>query len=291
MLYIVFNPHAGRGRALHDEAQLIAALRRYELHYVLVRTARIGHAHELAADAARSGRYSAVVVAGGDGTLNEVVNGVLGSDVPLGIVPVGTGNDFCKVLGLQPGQIGEAVRRLAQGVALPIDAGRANGRAFINMLGCGLEAQTAVEALRLSRLRGFPVYVLALLRALRSYRSPMIRVLLDGETVEYPMLMVSAGNGRCVGGGFWVTPAAEIDDGRLDVCLVRDMPLHDILRHVPKLLNGTHTGLAQVRMARVTNLVIEPASPVPVHVDGELLGTALTCVEVTTLPGALRLIR
>jgi len=291
MLFIVFNPNAGRGRALRDEGHLSAALRHHGLQYVLVRTARGGHARALAADAAQSGRYSAVVAAGGDGTINEVVNGLLGSDVALGVVPLGTGNDFCKILDLKPSRPDQAVRRLVEGAALPVDVGVANGRAFINGLGCGLEAQTTVEALRLTRLRGFAVYVLALLRALRSYRAPVMRVRLDGETVEYPMLAVSAGNGRCVGGGFWITPAAEIDDGRLDVCLIRDMPLHDIVRHLPKLLNGTHVGIPQVRMARVTDLVIESTAPVPVHVDGELLGTDLTRVEVTTLPGALRLIR
>ena len=291
MLFIIFNPIAGRGRALYDEVKLIAALRRYGLQYVLVRTARGGHARELAVDAVQSGHYSAVVAAGGDGTLNEVVNGLLGSDVPLGVVPIGTGNDFCKVLDLKPGRLDEAVRRLAAGTARPVDVGVANGRAFINGLGCGLEAQTTVESQRLTRLRGFAVYAVALLLALRRYRSPNMRVRLDGETVEYRMLAVSAGNGRCVGGGFWITPAAEIDDGRLDICLIRDMPLPDIARHLPKLLNGSHVGIPQVRMARVQDLVIESDAPVPAHVDGELLGTDLTRIEVTILPGAMRLIR
>jgi diacylglycerol kinase (ATP) len=290
MLYVILNPNAQKGHAAQRELAIRAALQAAELPFELVRSSYPSHAQHLAAAAAEHDRYRAVVAVGGDGTINEVVNGLLGSSMPLGVIPIGTGNDLVKMLDLPANRPLLAAQRLRDAQPRSVDVGVANGRAFINGLGCGFDAQIAVENQRPSRLRGFAVYLVALLRALRHYQAPSMRVHFDGQTIEQPMLLTTVGNGRCHGGGFWVTPDAQIDDGVFDLCVCAAMRLDEILRHVPKVLRGRHTRLKQVHMARARQITIEAAAPVPVHVDGEILGAALQRVVVEIRPGAISLL-
>ncbi|HEX6293343.1 MAG TPA: diacylglycerol kinase family protein [Herpetosiphonaceae bacterium] len=290
MLYVIFNPHAQKGHAAQREQSVRTALHNADLSFKLARTEYPGHAQHLAAAAADQDHYTAIVAVGGDGTINEVVNGLIGSSLPLGLIPIGTGNDLVKMLELPSNRPLVAAERLRRGALRPVDVGVANGRAFINGLGCGFDAQVAVENQRPTRLRGFAVYLAALLRALKHYQSPPMRVCFDGQTIERRMLLTTVGNGRCHGGGFWVTPDARIDDGLFDLCLCDALRLDEIVRYIPKVIRGTHTRLKQVRMARAAHVTIESVTPVPVHVDGEILGTALQQVEVEIRPGALNLL-
>jgi len=290
MLFVIFNPNAGQGAAARREGAVRAALQAVELPFELVHTERVGHARELAAQAAAAHRYRVVVAVGGDGTINEVVNGLLGSDTPLGLMPIGTGNDFVKMIDLAPNQPKVAAERLRDGVVRPVDVGVANGRAFLDALGTGFAAQVTVETLRPTRLRGFAVYLVALVRALAHYKSPVMRVSYENQTIEQRMLLTAVGNGRCQGGGFWVTPDAIIDDGLLDLCVCGYMRTDEILRHVPKVLKGTHGRLKQVQMARVRHVTIEARAGMPVHLDGELLGIDVRHVDVEVRPGAITLL-
>jgi YegS/Rv2252/BmrU family lipid kinase len=290
MLYVIFNPNASKGGAAKREASVRAALAEAGLSFELVRTDGPGAAQRLAAAAAERDHWTGVVAAGGDGTINEVVNGLLGATIPLGLIPLGTGNDLAKMFALKPNQPQVAARRLRTGQVQSVDVGVANGRAFINGLGCGLDAQVTVEALRPTRLSGFAVYLLALVRALAHYKAPVMRVCFDNQTIQQRMLLTAIGNGRCQGGGFWLTPDAVMDDGRLDLCVCTHMRLSEIVRHVPKVLRGTHTGLKQVRMARVTQVQIEAAEPVALHLDGEVISTAMRNVQIEVRPGALNML-
>lgn len=287
MLYIIFNPNAGRGTAARHESEVRAALDASGLPYAFVRTEGVGHAERLAAAAAERGSYRAIVAAGGDGTINEVVNGMLGASLPLALLPLGTGNDLVKMFGLRPNRPADAIARIRAGTVRWIDVGCANGRAFVNGLGCGLDAQIAVETRRPTRLRGFAVYLAALVRALRHYKAPHMRVSYGTTSVEQRMTFAAVGNGRCQGGGFWLTPQARIDDGLLDLCVCSYLRLDEIVRHVPKVMRGTHGRLKQVAMAQIRQAMIETSAPVPVHIDGEIIGTALREVTVEIRPAAL----
>lgn len=290
MLYVIFNPNAGRGVAARSEAAVRAALTAADLPFDLVHTARVGHARELAAQAVARDRYTAIVAAGGDGTINEVVNGVLGSATPLGLIPLGTGNDLVKMIDVPPDKPVQAAQKLRDRRIQAVDVGIANGRAFINGLGCGLDAQVTVESQRPTRLRGFAVYLLALARAVRNYSSPVMRIRFNNEVIERRLLLAAIGNGRCQGGGFWLTPDARFDDGLLDLCLCDHLRLHEIARYLPKVLRGTHTTIKPIRMARATTIEIEAMTPVPLHLDGEVISPAIQRVEVSIKPGALNLI-
>ena len=288
--YIIFNPAANRGRALQSRAAIEAAFRTADLPFELIATEGKGHAQRLAAAAASSDRYSAIVAAGGDGTINEIVNGMLGSDMPLGFVPIGTGNDWVKLWDLPPNRPDIAAQRLRDGTARPVDVGVVNGHAFLNGAGCGFDAQVAIEVARAKHFSGITVYLLALVRALRHYRSPTMRVAWEGNVLKKRLMLAAVSNGRCVGGGFWLTPDAEVDDGLLDLCLVDALRLDEIARYLPKVLRGTHTTLRQAHMGRAASVTIEAEEPLPVYADGEILSTALHEVEFVVKPGALRVL-
>lgn len=295
---IILNPWAGRGHAGERRHDLDLALERAGIEYDMVMTHTRGGATEMAWQAVERG-YAAIIAVGGDGTINEAVNGIKGAEtscgrrVPLGIVPLGTGCDFIKVLdGFEPNDIYGSVQRIARGATRTIDLGHVcvddeQERWFINALGTGFDAQAAAEALKITRFKGFAVYLLAIIRALASYKAHPMTVEYDSKRVHRRLLFVSIANGRYQAGGFLLTPDAQIDDGLLDTCLVDNLRLDEIIRHLPKVLEGTHTKLRQVTMGRARHITITSAAPIPVATDGEVLSTAAHMVTAELVPAAL----
>jgi YegS/Rv2252/BmrU family lipid kinase len=292
--YVIVNPAAARGAALRASDRLLERLRGEGHEYESVRTERRGHAVALAAEAARAG-WGAVVAVGGDGTVHEVANGLLrasgvGPTVPLGIVPAGSGNDFA-LLANVPLQVPAAIDRLLAAEPRAVDAGRVGAEWFTNGIGIGLDARVAVEVQRRRRLRGLAMYLTALVSVLRTFRPPHLRVEVDGElAVEGPMTLVTVGNGARHGGGFWLCPDARIDDGLLDICTCDALSTLGILSFLPRVMRGSHTGAACVRMLRGTRVRVTSTSPVPAHADGEILGEGITELEIELVPGRLRIL-
>lgn len=297
--YVILNPAAGRGAAARAWPAVRAVLQGAGARVVLAETSRHGHAVELAGAAARAG-WPAVVAMGGDGTVHEVANGLLraaaeGAAMPaLGIVPVGSGNDFALLAGIARDPA-EAARRIVSGAerrvdAGRVDAGRVGDRWFTNGVGVGLDARVAVEANRNRRLRGMGIYLWALARVLRTFRPPVMRVEIDGEVIERPLTLATVGNGGRHGGGFWICPAARIDDGMLDVCVCDGLGTLRILRFLPKVLRGTHVGESCVHMRTARHVRITSDTPLPVHADGEILSEAARELEIEIAPGCLRLL-
>ena len=294
--YLIVNPTAGRGAARRAAHVVRSVLAEGGAGVEVVETARRGHATALAESAVRAG-WPAVVALGGDGTVHEVANGVLrASDghavtaAALGVVAVGSGNDFALLAGLSRDPA-EAARRLVSRGERRVDVGRVGERWFTNGIGVGLDARVAVEANRNRRLRGIGIYLWALAKVLRSFRPPVIRVETDeGEVMERPMTLVTVGNGGRHGGGFWICPDASIDDGLLDVCVCDGLGTLQILRFLPKTIRGTHVGASCVHMRRVTRLRITSDTPLPVHADGEILSEDARELEITIAPGRLRLL-
>jgi len=300
-LLVVLNPWAGRGTAGRRRPELEAALRQSGAPFDVVTTHARGGATELAWQGVERG-YDRVVAVGGDGTINEVVNGIKGAEASLGlrarlgIIPLGTGSDFIKSLGdVEPNDLAGGVRRAVGDRMRPIDLGRVRvgedmPRYFINALGMGLDAQVAAESLKLTKLKGLAVYLVAILRALANYKAHPMSVEYDGQRVHRRLLFASAANGRCQGGGFWLTPEAAIDDGLLDLCLVDKMRLDEIIRHIPKVMEGSHTTLRQVTMGRARQVTVTSSAPIPVATDGEVISTDALKVTVETLPAALEIL-
>jgi diacylglycerol kinase (ATP) len=265
---LIANPVSGRGRgrAVAEKVRttLAAAGCRVDVRY----TAKPDQATELAASAAAAG-FERVVAVGGDGTIGDVGAGLAGTGVPLGIVPAGTGNDLCRCLGI-PRSLPGAAQLLLAGQPRRIDLWRANDRSFLNAAGIGLDAEVAYHANRGGRLRGMPAYLVALVRALRSFRPLPLRIEGDGEQFSGPVMLSALANATCYGGGIPIAPEARPDDGLLDVVIVRAMPLHTLALQFPRLLRGAHLTHPLVSTFRAASLRIEGDPAARISLDGEL---------------------
>lgn len=301
---VILNPWAGRGVAGKRRGELEQALRNADVDFDLVTTHARGGATELTYQAIERG-YNQIIAVGGDGTINEIVNGIIGSKLgsgmgaTLGIIPLGTGSDFIKVLdGFVPNDLSGSVQRLAVNRTQAVDAGQIrvesaiqeHTRYFINGLGMGLDAQVAVESLKLTRLKGLSVYLVAAIRALANYKAHPMLVRYDDNEMRKRLLFASIANGRCQGGGFWMTPDALIDDGLLDLCMVDKLRLDQIIRYFPSLLEGAHTQIRHVTMGQARHITIECSAPVPVATDGEIVATDALRVEIEVIPHVIEVV-
>jgi diacylglycerol kinase (ATP) len=290
--YVIHNPTAGRGSAAGVWTRIRPVLDAAGVRYRLATTEAPRHAEALAERAAGDG-WDAVVAVGGDGTVQQVAAGLVRAageapSLPLGIIGVGSGNDFVKLFGLPAQQPEEAARRLLAARPRRVDIGRVGQRYFTNGVGVGFDAQVAIQASRIRRLRGLALYGWALLRVLRDLRAPRIRLTLDEqETIEQPMTLVTVGNGACHGGGFWLCPDARPDDGLFDVCIADALSLPRLLRVLPGVLSGAHVRRPEVTMRRARRVQISSADPLPVHADGEILAEAAHELDIELLPGRL----
>lgn len=303
-LAVILNPWAGRGLAGRQRAKLERALQAAALPFHLLTTDRAGGATALATEALAHG-YRPIAVVGGDGTLNEVASAILhhqaqcGEQVPLGIVPVGTGSDFIKSLpGFAPNDIPAAVARLAGGRTWPIDAGRIcvstgsqqHSHYFINNLALGIDAHVAAETQQLTRLKGLAAYLVGALRALARYQPQPVTLRFGTTELVQSFLLATVANGRCQGGGFWLTPDAQLDDGQFDLCLVAPLRPTAIIRYLPLAMRGKHTTLPRVHMATASQVDIAYTRPALVVTDGEVIATVAQRVQVELLPQTLAVI-
>jgi YegS/Rv2252/BmrU family lipid kinase len=288
-LALIANPSAGRGAGMRLAAEVHARLRRVDSTCELQFTSVPGEMRSLVAEALRAGT-DCVAVAGGDGSVNEAGNGYVGvarEDQVLAVIPLGTGNDFAKMLGAG-GDWRVACERIAEGRRKRVDAGRCNGRVFANGIGAGFDAQVALEANSIRWLRGNAVYGVALARTLLlRYATPHARIAHDGGTMEGPITMLAAANGTTYGGAFRIAPDADIADGLLDLMVVDRLSRAGIIGFIPHVLRGTHVGRAGVTMIRTKRVTVETDEPIVVHADGEIIDCAAACIEVEVLPGAL----
>jgi diacylglycerol kinase (ATP) len=296
---IIVNPAAARGQARQKAGAILSLLTDKGLDFDVDHTSRRGEAIDLSRSAAEAG-YETVVSLGGDGTGQEVINGLMqarkaGPAGVLGILPVGSGNDFAYGLGV-PLDVETAVEHLAAGQTRLIDVGFVHvdgvpDRYFGNGVGIGFDAQVAVESARVRRLRGFAMYFWALLRTLVfHYRVPTLTID-DGRRVyTQRALLISISNGRRYAGGFLLAPQAVMDDGLFDVCLADGMTRPRILSFLPKAMQGTHIHEPEVTMGHATRVAVSSEDDLVAHVDGEILCTAAHRLEVEIIPHSLRVI-
>lgn len=290
---IVLNPVSGRGSGARHRPELERLLRAAsvaqtvpeEVEWKIVETTRAGEATALAARAAEDGA-EIVAAAGGDGTLSDVLNGTVGTSAQLALLPLGTGNDFARTVGLY-GNLRLAVDALFRGVPKSIDIGRVHNRYFLNVAGCGFDAVVAEQANRGPKwLTGAPAYVAAILGALASFRPTDLRLTLDGKTRTVRAMLCSIANARTYGGGMQIAPNAQLDDGLFDLCLLSECSKLEFLLAFPQVFRGTHTSHPKITMLHARTVKIESEQPVPLLVDGEVIGT--TPAEFTICYNAIR---
>jgi YegS/Rv2252/BmrU family lipid kinase len=268
-VFLIGNPVSGRGRGAAALAAAGEALRMRGLSVEVRSTEAPGHAVELAREAAREADL--ILVIGGDGTVRDVVQGLAGADVPLGILPGGTGNDLARTLGI-PRDLNAALEAALVGRDRPLDVWLWDQVPFVNVAGVGLDAAVAGTVNRkLRMLHGAPAYAAAFCMTLPGFRPQVLRLSWPGGGWSGEAWLAAFANARSYGGGMLIAPDAVPDDGLLDVIVIEGVGKLELIRQFPKLFSGTHVGHPRVRSFRVESLRIE-AVPQDVTIDGELIG-------------------
>jgi len=291
----VLNPAAGRGAAARALDPIAREFHHQGWSVEVERTERPGHGAELAARAVQAGAQRIVAV-GGDGTVHDVANGLLrhgrggrGGDVALGVVPIGSGNDFAKLVGVYRHSPVRAVRRLVTAQTARFDAGLVCDEYFVNSVGFGFGPEVVRVRNAMPGLSGFASYFVPVLRAFARFRPPRLEVRARGFAETGNMMIVEVCNGTTAGGSYRFAPDAQPGDGRLDVCLVRRVSLLRFLMAVPRVMRGTHATMREVALFQTREVAIRSLDgPLLLHVDGELREPDARECTVQVEPGRLK---
>ena len=305
---VICNPVSGLGRGLQRLAVVKRALMNNEVRFAAAVTQGRGDAARLARSAVQEG-CSAIVIIGGDGTLFEVVNGIVDpvdidapheatARVPVGLIPSGRGSDFGRSIGV-PADLAASIDRLIRGHATTVDlghvtyrsfAGKLQGRYFANAAGLGFDAEVAVRANSGPRVFGGTVtYLGSLITTLGTYRNKRVHVRANGSGEwQARVNSVVVANGQYFGGGMKIAPDARLSDGELDVVVLGDLGKLDLVRNVPRVYDGSHLTHPKVSAFRAWHIEVHSPNRLLLQADGEVLGTAPAVFAV--VPSALRLI-
>lgn len=294
---IILNPITNHGRSEHVAETLKTKLDPNTADWVV--TEYPGHTIPIARESAEQG-YDLVIAAGGDGTVHEVINGLM--QIPedqrpvLGILPLGSGNDFSHIIGL-PEDPWEALQTCLNGAERYLDIGSVtdeNGRCeyFNNTIGIGFDGVVTIHTKRIKKIHGFMMYLVATLRTVFRDFTPMkLTVTTDRESWSQPTIMLTVGNGPREGGGFLVTPDAKVDDGIFHYATIGEISRLTMLRLIPEVMNGTHARYSQVRMGTCRTMQISSKQPLYAHCDGEIYSgfeDDLYNFNIQILPDAIR---
>lgn len=289
MLYIIANPLAGGGAGEKNTGLIEQELQNRGCGYKMFRTMYAGHATALAEEASKDPECTAIVALGGDGTFNEVLNGMGDCQKPLGFISAGTGNDFIRAAQIPKDPI-KALDIILKGNMQQIDYLLINDRRCINITGTGLDVEILQEAMRLrKRIKGKLSYYVALVKTLITFSFRKYTVSIDGEApITEEAMMISIANGRMCGGGLPVAPEAQIDDGLIDFILIRKLPKYKIPFLFIKFLKGKLLTLKPVFFRRCKTLEVLKVEPsLVLNMDGELVDMmpfkARICQKVLTI--------
>ena len=288
MIYAICNPAAGSGRGEKVGRQVKDYLHAHGIPCRLISTEAPGHATDLAR-AARDAEADTVLAVGGDGTVLEVARGLIGSQVPLGIVPAGTGNDFIKTLGI-PRKPMDALRYTLEHDPKPTDAGEVNGRIFLNEIGTGFDVSVLEYALKAKKYcRGLLPYLYGVIKTLFRFKPVPITLSVDGEEAEtHDAFVAGVANGGVIGGGIRIAPEAKCDDGLLDVVIVEKIKKSKLVFRLLGLMRGRILSFPETRFVRA-RAVSFSAPGMRLNVDGEIMDDARVSARI--LPGALMIRR
>jgi YegS/Rv2252/BmrU family lipid kinase len=281
----IVNPIAGFWR---DKRYIIDLIhqRGKDWDFTIEQTAGRGDATKLAKQAAAQS-YDLVVAVGGDGTVNEVASGLVGTETALGIIPRGSGNGLARSLGI-PLQVAKAVEVLAEGREHYIDAGRAEHRYFFVVTGVGFDASVG-HKFNTAAWRGPLPYFYIAAREFANYQPEPLRLSLEDDVLELIPFLVTIANTQQYGNGAIIAPHARPDDGLLDICIVQPMNFFEFVLHAPKLFTGKADSVPLITYYRSKTAAIEKSGPVLFHVDGEA-EIANGPIQVSVLPKALKVI-
>lgn len=299
---IILNPSAGNGNGLKALPHIEKLCKQHNLTADVVRTDRIGHGIELTHQAVKDG-FNIIVAAGGDGTVNEVLNGLIQSrseglaTPPMGVLCVGRGNDFAGSLGIAENLEGGFQTLLGGGRRI-VDIGRVSGgmvpkgRYFCNCVGVGFDAITTIEVHKLPRWGGYLAFMAAVLRTVFLYnKAPLARIVFNGTVIDQRSLLISIMNGRRLGGGFIMAPDSLPDDGYFDLCIAEQMSSLEVIKMIPHFTKGDQATQPKIKTGRATRIsIVSQDGPLPAQTDGEIISVDGTRLDIEILPRQLEVI-
>ena len=295
---VIINPAARGGKTARQWPMISELLKRNDIPFDYAFTEGTGHGIDLAKEAVDAG-YELVVAVGGDGTVNEVINGIVDKNgrgrATLGIICTGTGRDCIRSLNI-PDDISKACELLATRDCINIDLGRAeyisdgikNQRHYINTAGLGFPASVAARTKSLKRMGGTIPFLLAFATVFATYKANDIAFDIDGRMKQERYLLIAINNGRYFGGGMKITPDADPCDGLLDVVTIKDVNKLRLIYNFPKLYKGTHVTHPKVDIYKAKSVDVQTSEKLLLQLDGEVVGEAPASFRV--IPSALRVV-
>ena len=284
---LIINPAAGRGKSKRVSKSIIALLQERRVSFEYVYTNRPREAVDYARDAV--GRFEKIIGMGGDGTSNEVGEGVVGSDALFGMIPMGSGNDFANENGFPANPKAAVDFILGDGVK-KIDVIKVNDRVSLNTAGVGFNGSVSEAVKKIKYLRGLPVYIWGVVKTALNYKSIPMKMTVGETVIEDDIFMISICNSKREGGGFIVAPEALNDDGLFNVTIIRNVSYPKLLMNIGNALTGNLEKLDEVDTLVGDKISIVSEHPMPLHVDGEVVSLAAKEVTATIMKSSLNII-
>jgi len=283
-LLFILNPVAGTKKTRSSVPVIEEFCRERGIAYDIVETGSPGDATNIARENATS--YNGIIAIGGDGTVLEVANGLFGTEVPLGILPLGSGNDFARALNIPIGlqNIGEALKIIAERPPVQIDAARFNGRIYLNVASVGFDAEIIRDLPRVKRfIKGSAAYPVSVFVKFLTYKPKDATIIMDGQELKTKVFLAAICNGTCYGGGMKVNPQGSVNDGYLDLVLIKPVPRYKIPLLLSRFIKGQHLNLPYVSTYRCREVEIVSDESLVVNVDGECASTTPICFSSAPL--------
>lgn len=266
---IIVNPRAGNGRSREVGYEAEKYLCDRGIEYSLDATYRSGGAQSLAQKAVKEG-FDLIIAVGGDGTLNEIVNGIIGEPVTLAIIPGGKQNNFARSLGIDPDNTQLACEIALSDNARNIDVGKINDRYFLNSISFGIGAKTVSEK-EMPMFKNGTNYVMKLFSALRGFKSNNLEIKIGDLSLNSKAMLTKVHNGKFFGGSFMISPDTDMQDGLLDICMLSDVGKLGFLRNLPRLISGDHKKKFPFTELKAQEIVVSSLDPVFTVYDGEVI--------------------
>ncbi len=269
---VIVNPNAGKTCKNHHIGKLKNLLKKYSFHFKLFITENYQHALHLSEELVLDG-YRKIIAVGGDGTINEIVNGIMNSklnnDVILAFIPSGSGNDFVRTIGI-PKNYEKAIKLIKENFQKPVDVGQLNNQYFINTLGIGFDAKIAKSANKIKFVGGILKYILALLENLKNPETYNLAFKTDNDLFRNETILLSVGNGKFSGGGFPLTPEASPFDSKADICLVSSISKFELVKSLLMVLRSKHKNHPAVDIFQAKGIEVKSDRDVDIYIDGKI---------------------
>lgn len=274
-ILFIINPVAGHGRGKNLIREITSYMEHHDISYDIKISNRLGNITEITKHACAQ-NFTDIVVAGGDGSVVEALNGMdLSQKIRLGIIPAGTGNDYARVLNLTK-EINMALDTIIQGRSKLVDIGLVNGIKFINVCCCGIDGEIIMDTDRIKKhVRGSTAYIMSTIKNLASYKAKKVIIEIDGVQMKKEIILAAVGKGQYIGGGMQITPTAVLDDGQFEICIVNKLSKIKLLALFPSIFKGEHIHIKPtVEIYKGSAVKIRSIEDrVLVEADGNIIGT------------------